>query len=778
MASDELYERMLKATPAKNRQQVKELIKKHIQSKGSLQYLQSLLTLGGSLNPLKAFNNIELDHVDFNKDPQIDKDREGERKRGRRLHIPIAKTDTGAKLVHGAIYLRNKSPDSTLVPIGFQAFNKLNSIFGFENVQPIITQKKQREKKQETLEQKTRKAYATQIQEIRDDLKNLEDIQSIAQRRKVQTLLDFEEQLNAAVDLMGNLMFDQRLFSSGDFAELLSLRGSLLTRVANDTNTEQSIRADAEELLDPNIQLPDEEFIYKFNRVRTYAAMTTPINTEKLIGSYLDDAKFIKELPEEFFAENKLEFPKLASVEDIINSRTTTLFNAARVRFIGIERYREFFAQRLLEKKIYKQDYENVLNDTRFLFRKGDGWKLDSVTSVPIRTDFKPYLFNAILNRNELQKLLDVQYHLFASGDDHKQFYMSNSIVNTRSHLNSLVVIKRKLNYLQEHLNEKGEGSVFEKDEEGNRLVSLKDRFSHTRTGTSLPVEWFDQTYGLSLDEVLARMEDVKHDIRHDFSQDKDRLGWHQKRLKYSSDKGFMKKEDIETINSSYTYNRKQVFEGLLDLDPVDEEVHKHRKTIGILAQSELVLVSPYDYANRNFLLPEEKGLLAGYDSVLKDIRHIQKNYTSKEIEATRKTFDDLQQKITRYFEQRPYRSDKWIISGTISKENELLAEKENFDEEKRQQFKTKVKNTTYISSEQFRNLHTLNSSIEKITEELHDKISSLILASNNNKLRTLGYIPFSGKAWGALKNCSAGDYITKHFAQHINTLYEAVGNQ
>ncbi len=764
---------MLEAAPKNKQVDVLKLITSHIGARGDTGYLESLLTLGGSFNPFDAFPNLRLKKVDFNRTPQIDKKRSTNK---RKVHVPIAKTERSKSLVHGAIYLTSQKNPSESVIIGFQAYNKLNNIFGFTQIEPLIQNKDQREKQQKSLEEQTRREYAKSVEEIKNGLKNLTDIQSIYERQKVQTLTDFNTVVDDAMKLMGTLILNQDMYVNGDFATLFSSRGTLLTSIVNDDSVDKTIKSYAVDLLDPNIQIPHDEYIFKFNLVRSYKAMMTPINTEKVLGHYIDDLKIINALPDSYFEEADLLRPNAAKVADVISSKTTTLLNAGRFENLGIQDIRFDLGDKVLQSSnAFEYDYLNALAHTRFLFRENDSWKLDGVKSVPLRSDFKNYMFTAILNQHELRLLMDVQYSLFASQDDSEKFMASNSISSFRAYANQLVVIERKLSHLGITLLKKGAPRTLEEDSSGELVSYYKDYFKNDRNGQFVPNEYFLQEYGVSLDDVLTRWFDVKSHIS---GKKIGELETQRQILDRDTKKGYISKKRIDELAEMYSYNSKPLFEGLADLSELGDVDIKNQETVSAINKSPLVRSQIFLNFSRTFLLPDEKEDFAGYDSVKEELESIADSYTAEIIDHTVSIYGNLmKEEKGRYnFKSDSFRirTQTWILDGEVNDANQLVASKDSITGDA---YETTHRCAKYISSSGFKNLVEKVSSLSSLGNDLLRKIHFLASHDAKSEFSNLGIQPVSKDQWSTLKNCRVGDYITHDFAETVIDLYNQMDN-
>ena len=285
----------------------------------------------------------------------------------------------------------------------------------------------------------------------------------------------------------------------------------------------------------------------------------------------------------------------------------------------------------------------------------------------------------------------------------------------------------------------------------------------------------FNKEFGLSLQELSLRWDDVKSFISGDESP---LTGMRRNSLEQEAKKGYLKKESIDVIAEAYTFNRKKLFRGLADLEELTDEDQKNISDIVSINKSPLTRTQLFVDLSRRYLLPKEKEKYAGYHQVKSRLDEAIKDKDIQEVEKTVEIYSHLLQtsrgRYTFSTDSHRIKSQTWILDGKVDDNNQLTASKETIN---KKDDETTEQGLSYITKEGYKKLEEKITTLLPIDETLLDRIKFLANNKNYNLMSSKGLKPISSKEWSTMQNAQAGDYISIGFAKTLVDVYNQINS-
>lgn len=244
-----------------------------------------------------------------------------------------------------------------------------------------------------------------------------------------------------------------------------------------------------------------------------YEAANRFVKKEAALGTFLDDLALVEQLAQDSPQHPVIQEygePDLSRVRGLLEQEELTRVDAVRVlQAYPIDRVRLDVNSRYLERVA---GFGDALDSMRHLFMVGEQWRDDSMGgSVPMGR-LKATAYNSALTYHEFRAVRDaLRYSTLARGRDN--MLKAVSIRDFRELAAKVVLAGRKHSHLSDVLSEKGlclaDEDIREKLE-GVELFRGKD---------FALAEDFEDVYGISLQDFLARGEDAaKQSGHHAFS--------------------------------------------------------------------------------------------------------------------------------------------------------------------------------------------------------------------------------------------------------------------
>ena len=483
---------------------------------GGMKILNTFLLKFGSDNPWEAAQNAHLRQAIF-------------RSRKETQAEILGISESGHKLTEQMFVLTHQYDPTRVWHSGSQAILKILEAFGTPEQQEHLTpggQHRLKEKKKAQARE-TMRDFVGSLEEVLRDPSQVHNIQSRNERLQVQKILEVDA-LRQRIQSLDTVLY-------GNTALVDDLRPSYLLAMDKGgtlfgwfkrrlTELPTAIRDIYTTVVNPVMEIAEEERKFMLGSLLAYAAANMPIRREAVLGGYQQDLEFILTLPADDPLIQQYGKPDLTSVRNILRQKEITLIDATRVfDAFPIDRVRyEVNSQHYQQ---YKEEIEGTLEKLRPLFIHDGKWREDSLgTSVP-RNRLKMTPYFACLQREDFVPVMDMLRVQTLAPTPEKE-YQALSLQQFRQTVDAVVIAGRKIKSLE----------ALQPDADGNITTGRIIR----GLGYDL-AENFATFYGLPLEEFIQRV---------DFLHKKKKILWGslQHKMREEAQYGLYSKADVESL--------------------------------------------------------------------------------------------------------------------------------------------------------------------------------------------------------------------------------------
>ncbi len=454
-------------------------------------------------NPWKATANMRLAQAIF-RTPR-------EMKGGGQIHgVSLG----GQKLTDQYFVFRAINDPVKSAVLGSQAATKILQSFGTrEQLAPFSSKgRKKIEKERAELGTRALRDLTPTLDEILQDPRRVRDVQGRHDRLKVLAILGLDKALRARMCSLDALIYgNQALVDPSSPTYLLAADpGGMLfgwLRSQRD-HLPPELRDVYTSLTSPHTQLSEEEVRRGTAALFVYAALHRPINRDAILAGHIKDLNYFIDLakknPDHPFIK-KYGVPDLAPLRPILQRKEITLFDALQVLDIP----QIDMARKMENGKYYRTDQKAVdaaAERLQWLFLDGGTWREDSLGASLPSQRLKTTLSAAVLGQEDFAAVRNwLRLHTLSRSDH--DLFRSQPIQDFAGVIDSLVVVQRKMQYLDERLRELGTPVDEHLINAEHFLPTLRN--NSFRASTVRRVERFEEKYGLTLDDFVARCEEV-----------------------------------------------------------------------------------------------------------------------------------------------------------------------------------------------------------------------------------------------------------------------------